>query len=54
MYSPLKRIAPGSLRISPASDRRKVDLPAPLEPMMARVSPSARSRSMSNSAWKSP
>ena len=37
--SPLYRIASDALDSSPVRLRRKVDLPAPLEPMMATVSP---------------
>ncbi|MNG38745.1 hypothetical protein D3C84_1265580 [compost metagenome] len=47
---PLKVMAFAWFLICPASERRKVDLPAPLEPMIATVSPSSSVRLMSNSA----
>ena len=39
---------------SPATVFRKVDLPAPLAPMIATVSPSSTASVMPKSAWKSP
>jgi len=42
------------LAINPATDFSKVDLPAPLAPITATISPRAISKSTPNSAWKSP
>src|SRR3990167_8514276 len=52
--SPSKRIASRGAAFRPATARRNVDLPAPLAPITATISPGARSKSMPNSAWKSP
>ena len=41
-------------RSKPASVLRKVDLPAPFEPISAITSPLFTVTSMPNSAWKSP
>ena len=38
----------------PATVRSRVDLPAPLAPITATVSPSATRTDTSNRAWKSP
>ena len=52
--SPSKRIAWRAAGSRPVKVLRKVDLPAPLAPMTASVSPSPTLASMPNSAWKSP
>ena len=52
--SPSKRIASRAEASMPVIAFRKVDLPAPFEPMMATVSPGSIAADMPNSAWKSP
>ena len=52
--TPSKRIEPPVTVTCPAIARSNVDLPAPLAPMIASVSPSVTVSDTPNSAWKSP
>src|SRR5215467_3385737 len=54
MSRPLKKIRPASGLISPASWPIRVDLPAPLGPMMACNSPAGMSREMPSEASTPP
>src|SRR5207302_10131859 len=54
MSRPSSRIEPALGRCRPMIVRRSVDLPAPLAPMMARVSPADTVRLISVSACKYP
>jgi hypothetical protein len=54
MSRPSRRTADAGRGNRPAIAFRNVDLPAPLAPMMATVSPSLSVNVMPNSAWKSP
>jgi len=52
--APRKRISPAVMGASPEMAMRVEVLPAPLEPMMAVISPSRASRSTPRSAWMWP
>ena len=52
--SPSKGTASRGALSNPQTVFRNVDLPAPFAPMMATISPGAISKSIPNSAWKSP
>src|SRR5262249_40933873 len=54
MSSPLNRMAPEAIGRSPEIARMVVDLPAPLAPINATISPSPTSRLMPCSAWMRP
>ena len=50
----LEQHVAGGRTLRPAIVRSSVDLPAPLAPMMATVSPWSTLNETLNSAWKSP
>ena len=54
MSLPSNTTAPKSASVTPEMARSSVDLPAPLVPNSARISPSATSRSMSNRTGTGP